>query len=65
MVTPALWVILREISGLPKVAFGNEAKLIVVVGRVTACACRLAPKPISNARDKVNMRLREVFIYLD
>ena len=46
-------------------AFGTVAKEIVVVGRVTACACKLAPKPISNARDNVNIRLREVFIYLD
>jgi hypothetical protein len=36
VVVPALWVMLREMSGLPKVALVKVAKVMVVVGRVTA-----------------------------
>lgn len=64
VVTPALWVIVREISGFPYVTLVSGAKVMVVVGIVTACACKVAPKPIIRAKERVNIRLREVFMFL-
>ncbi len=62
VVTPAVSVIAREMSGSPNTALGMVVKLITVVGMVMAPEDRATPKTIKMAEMKAVITLVIGFI---
>ena len=65
VVTPALWVIWRGTSRLPKVTLATVGKVMVAVGIVADWACTFADRPISIAMAALTTCFREILISLD